>query len=116
MTIERKEDLVFKNLRINQNIRQCYINDEEVDLSKQEYNLLVFFIINPDYIFSVEELMDNVWTTDHPTRNAVLTSICKLRKVLRKGGMNNIIERRPGCGYFFKTHETKSKNSTNITD
>ena len=40
---------------------QVFINDAEVKLTKIEYNLLRFFIVNRGYVMSAEQIYGNVW-------------------------------------------------------
>lgn len=90
----------FKTLKIDQDQKTCFIDDEEVHLTKTEYNLLIFLLSKPDYIYSREEIIKNVWTTKVSER-AVDTNIKRLRNKLGKYKEN--IYTRLGFGYSFKT-------------
>lgn len=91
------ENLEFKTLVIDQDQKICKINDEEISLSKKEYELLVFFLNNPNKVFSREELLA-LWNEQATTR-AIDTMISRLRTKL--GDYGKYIVTRVGFGYSF---------------
>lgn len=91
------ENLEFKTLIIDQDQKICKIDDKEVSLSKKEYELLVFFLNNPNKVFSREELLA-LWDEQATTR-AIDTMISRLRTKLGDYGKN--IVTRVGFGYSF---------------
>lgn len=93
-------EIIFKDLKVNLDTKTCYISDEEINLTKTEYNLLVFFLNNKDKIFSRKEIMQNVWETEVSLR-AIDTTISRLRKKLDLEGRHIVTKR--GFGYGFKT-------------
>lgn len=97
-------DVVFHDLRIDLNQKICYLSDEEVSLTRTEYDLLLFFLRHPNRIYSREEIITQVWGDDVVVTNRTIdTNITRLRKKLGEYG-NNIITRQ-GFGYGFKeTH------------
>ena len=91
----------FQNLTVNLDEKTCFLEDEEVKLTKTEYNLLVFFLSNRNKIYSRKELMQYVWGPDIAvTGRAVDTTISRLRKKLKNIGRH--IVTRLGFGYGFK--------------
>lgn len=91
----------FKTLVVDLDKKECYINDEEVNLTKTEYNLLVFFLKNRDKIYTRREIMQSVWDSEVSLR-AVDTTVSRLRKKL--GEMGEHITTRLGFGYGFNTN------------
>lgn len=92
--------LSFKELRINQENKQCFIANTELFLTKKEYDLLIFLLSNPNHIYSKEELHQKLWNTTSAS-DVVGVLIYRLRKKLGKYG--KCILTRSGFGYSFKT-------------
>lgn len=90
--------ITFKNLSINLDTKLCFINNEEIDLTKAEYNLLVFFLLNQNKIFTRREIINQVWDRLTSFR-AVDTTVSRLRKKL--GVLGSYIKTRLGFGYGF---------------
>lgn len=88
----------FETLIIDLDKKECYLNNTEVNLTKTEYNLLVFFLEHKDKIYSRKEIMQAVWDSEVSLR-AVDTTISRLRKKLKEIGKH--ITTRSGFGYGF---------------
>lgn len=94
-------DIVFKDLRIDQNEKLCFLGDQELALTKTEFDLLQFFLSHRNRIYSREEIIQQVWAKDMVVTNrAIDTNIARLRKKIGEYG-NNIVTRL-GFGYGFK--------------
>ena len=93
-------DITFKTMRINRNEKVCYINGEEVPLSRKEFDLLLFFLTHRERIHSRDEIMNQVWGNVEVTNRAIDTNITRLRKKIAPYGEN--IVTRLGFGYGFK--------------
>jgi len=66
-------------------------NDQTVDLSPTEYNLLLILIQNPNRVMTKEKLLDLVWGLDFETStNVVDTYISYLRKKLHRADYEGI--------------------------
>lgn len=91
-------NLEYKDLVINQDNKLCTINGEEIALTKKEYELLVFFLENPDKVHSREELIA-LWNEPVSDRS-IDVMISRLRKKL--GSYGKCIVTRSGFGYSFK--------------
>lgn len=95
------EDITFRDIRIDQNEKTCYIADIEVPLTRTEYDLLAFFLTHPNRIYSRDEIIRNVWPDDVTvSKRAIDTNLTRLRKKL--GTYGNHIITRQGFGYGFK--------------
>lgn len=91
----------YKNLIINNDLKTCEINGEQIQLTKKEFDLIFLFLKNPDKIFSREEILDKVWEDDVLVIDRTIdVNINRLRKKLGEYG-NNIIT-KTGHGYGFK--------------
>ena len=94
-------DITFKSLRIDRNEKICYIDGEEVQLTRTEFDILLFFLTHRNRIYSREEIIEQVWGEDVVVTNRTIdTNITRLRKKL--GEFGNYIITRHGFGYGFK--------------
>ena len=88
--------ITFKNLTVDTDRKTCYIEEEEILLTKTEYNLLLFLLSNKNKILTRKELAKSVWDTPVSNR-AVDTTVSRLRKKLKGLGRN--LTTRIGFGY-----------------
>lgn len=52
---------MFREVRIDQNAKICYINGDEVPLTRTEFDLLLFFLTHRNRVYSREEIIKNVY-------------------------------------------------------
>lgn len=94
-------DITFKTMRLVRNEKTCYINGQEISLSRKEFDLLLFFLVNRERIHSREEIMHNVWGDVEVTDRAVDVNIARLRRKIQPYG--DYIVTRLGFGYGFRS-------------
>lgn len=96
-----ESDVVFKNLRIDRNDKEVYLDNEVVTLTRTEYDILLFFLTHRNRIYSRDEIIKSVWGDDVVvTGRTIDTNISRLRKKL--GDYDKYIVTRQGFGYGFK--------------
>ncbi|MCC8038801.1 MAG: response regulator transcription factor [Bacteroidales bacterium] len=94
-------DITYRSLRIDRNVKACYLGGEPVALTRTEFDILLFFLTHRNRIYSREEIIQNVWPGDVVITNRTIdTNITRLRKKLGEYGAN--IVTRLGFGYGFK--------------
>ncbi len=94
-------DVTYKELRINRNEKQGYLASKELNLTRTEYDILLFFLTHRNRIYSREELIEKIWDSNVVvTIRTIDTNIARLRKKIGEYG-NNIVTRL-GFGYGFK--------------
>ncbi len=92
----------YGNLVVDTVDRTCTIDDNPVQLTGKEFDLLVFFLDNRDKIFSRAEILNRVWETGvYVVDRTIDVNVGRLRKKLGRYG-NNIVTKQ-GQGYGFKT-------------
>ena len=99
----------YQTLRIDTNSKQCSIDRKIISLTKKEYELLVFLITNPDYVYSREEILERLWKNSVSLRT-VDTTVSRLRKKLGKYSEN--LQTRIGFGYSFRTENLLNEGRT----
>ncbi|WP_078393140.1 response regulator transcription factor [Shouchella patagoniensis] len=93
--------LVFAELRINRGARSVYESDQELVLTRREYELLLFLAENQNRAFSREQLFSHVWTdVSVSSLRTVDTHIKTLR--LKLGPAGRMIQTVWGVGYKFE--------------
>ncbi|VDG31717.1 DNA-binding response regulator [Lactobacillus sp.] [Lactiplantibacillus mudanjiangensis] len=75
-------------------------NDEDVQLTHREYDLLQFFLAHPDQVFTRDELLDQVWGADFlGQQNVVDVYVGYLRNKVDPDNDVPLIETVRGVGY-----------------
>lgn len=95
------EDVSYKGLRIDRNEKLGYLDGQELNLTRTEYDILLFFLTHRNRIYSRGELIEKIWDSNVVvTIRTIDTNIARLRKKIGEYG-NNIVTRL-GFGYGFK--------------
>lgn len=98
------EKASFEGLSVEFNSRNVYVEGSPVSLTPKEYELLVFFIHNPNRVFSRDQLLNSVWGYDFiGDDRTVDTHIKMLRESLQK--YRKFIVTVWGTGYKFEVHK-----------
>lgn len=100
---ERVDDGIvrYETLVVNTLDKSCYIDEEEVQLTRKEFDILVLLLSSRGTILSREQIMKRVWSEEVVVLDRTIdVNITRLRKKLGIYG-NNIIT-RTGYGYGFK--------------
>lgn len=81
------------------------LNGKDVPLLPKEFNLLEFFMRNPDRVFTAEAVMMRVWSTDAETStDAFRSTLKRLRQKLEAAGAEgSVVETVHGAGYRFNS-------------
>ena len=91
----------FETLVVNNRDKSCYIDNEEVQLTRKEFDILVLLLSSRGAILSREQIMKRVWSEEVVVLDRTIdVNITRLRKKL--GIYGNHIITRTGYGYGFK--------------
>ena len=98
---KRKAEITLGGLRLNTETHRLYVDGREVELKNKEYELLLFFLLHIDAVFSREALYERVWGMHAMGDNAtVAVHINRLReKIERDPSRPRYIETVWGAGY-----------------
>lgn len=89
------------NISLNLNTKTVYINDEEITLTKTEYNLFHYLLINKNIVLSREIILENVWGYEYFGDGKIIDMYIKsLRNKLDPN--SNYIKTIRGFGYSLK--------------
>ena len=98
---QNKEIIIYENIKLFLSNRTVLCNDEFIDLSKNEFELLYYFIINKGLLLTRGNILDNVWKENLDISDkAVDQCLKRLRKKLPILNENLISKR--GFGYILK--------------
>ena len=98
---QNKEVIIYENIKLFLSNKTVIYNDEFVDLSKNEFELLYYFIINKGLLLTRMNILDNVWKENLDISDkAVDQCLKRLRKKLPLLNENLISKR--GFGYILK--------------
>jgi two-component system phosphate regulon response regulator PhoB len=91
----------FETLAVNDRDKSCHIDDQEIQLTRKEFDILVLLLSNRGTILSREQIMKRVWSEEVVVLDRTIdVNITRLRKKL--GTYGNHIITRTGYGYGFK--------------
>jgi len=101
------QSLEWERLDMNPSTKEVTYNQEKLNLTPIEFDILEIFLNNPQQIFNVDTLIDRIWDTQTiPTHSTLRTHIKTLRKKLNLVGADkNFIETVHGVGYRLQTKE-----------
>jgi len=92
------------SLTMDRKARRVTRANEPVHLLPREFALLEFFMLNPEHVFSANEIMDNVWSEENESSpDTVRVHITKLRSKLAVDGEESPIKTVHRVGYKFST-------------
>ena len=98
---ESPEEIRVHDLRILVNSWKVYKGDREIKFPNREFELLKFFAMNPNIVFSKEQLFEEIWGYDYVGDSAtVMGHINRIRDKIEDDSKNpKILETVWGAGY-----------------
>lgn len=104
MNKENDSTKYFDGLKIDESAHLVYIDEEIVDLSPKEYELLVYMIENKGKALSREQILNKVWGYDYfGELRTVDTHINRLR--IKLNTQSKLIQTVRGLGYRFEVEK-----------
>lgn len=92
--------LEHRNAILNTGDSTLSYNEQKIDLTKNEYRILLTLMENKGKIVSREKLMERLWETDSfVDENTLTVNINRLRKKLDRAGLENFITTKVKQGY-----------------
>lgn len=92
------------DLKLDCDGRRLYINDKEINLTAKEFDLLELLVLNPNKVYSRENLLKLVWGADYP--GDVRTVDVHIRRLREKVEDNpsepKYVHTKWGVGYYYK--------------
>jgi DNA-binding response OmpR family regulator len=99
--VNNKSIIQFNGIDLDTVRKRLIINDERVELTKKEYEILRVLLENQGKVFSREDLLMRIWGQDVVvTERTVDVNITRLRTKL--GQYGPLLKNKTGYGYFFE--------------
>ena len=103
-SFDGKNTIMFDELQINLNEKQALVNGTALDLTKKEYELLLYFISNKNKVITKSAIAEHLWGDNMDLAGSydfIYTHIKNLRKKLLQHGSPDYIKSVYGMGYKF---------------
>ncbi len=95
------EVIEIGGIRLDKSAHEVYVDDNKLELSYKEFELLSFFVENKGIALSREKILNNVWNYDYyGDARTIDTHVKKLRN--KMGEKGNCIKTIWGMGYKFE--------------
>lgn len=88
-----KKVITYKNLLVAPALREVFINNEKIKLTRHEYDVLFFLLSNQDKSLTFKQVYNSAWSGVHDaySNDAVKGVIKRLRKKLSENSGNQIV-------------------------
>lgn len=100
---QKTDDFIYvEDIKIDTNARDIFRNDEELKLTKTEFEIFVLLATHRGQVFSIEQIYESIWGEEfyEASSNTVMVHIKKLRDKVDKGkGKQALIKTVWGVGY-----------------
>ncbi len=101
---EGQIDIVFEEIKIILEQKAVYIGEMEIRLTRKEYDLLLFFIMNKMRVLTRESIAEHLYGDDADTADSfdfLYSQVKNLRKKIEDAGGIDYIHTVYGIGYKF---------------
>jgi DNA-binding response OmpR family regulator len=98
--------IIFNEIEIDTDKMRVSINDQNLTLTRKEYELILYFVINKNKVLTKESIIEHLWG-DHSdmfdSLDFIYTHIKNLRKKMQDMGGADYLKSVYGIGYKFET-------------
>jgi len=100
--IQTDTRLSHGELLIDTALKAAYVKDNRMELTKKEYGILEYLMLNKDKVVSAEEIMEHLWDSSFDGfSNSLKVHINALKKKLAAClGEQEVIKNKRGLGYY----------------
>ena len=101
--VSAQEQLRFGELILDLTTRQVIRNNQVIDLTMKEFELLKYLMSNPQQVMTREEIIENVWGFDYRGEsNVIEVYIRYLRLKIESQNSKRLIQTVRGIGYVLR--------------
>ena len=100
--------ITFAEIRVETQERQVFVIDNPVDLTRKEYDLLLFLLTNRNRVLTRETIAEHLWGDDADQMDSfdfIYSHVKNLRKKLTDSGANDYLKAVYGVGYKLSMHK-----------
>lgn len=92
--------LYYKDIKLDILTAQILYNGRQMELSKNELHILMYFFCHPEQVVTREELMDSLWDSGNfIDDNTLSVNISRTRQKLKEINLGSLITTKRGLGY-----------------
>jgi DNA-binding response OmpR family regulator len=96
----RPDRLLYEDVELDRVSHRATRRGSRLDLTPKEFQLLEFFLLNPERVVRRTELLEKVWDLHFdPMSNVVDVHVGHLRRKLRRAGAGPLLHTKRGVGY-----------------
>lgn len=103
-TLKGIDHITFDDFNLDPLSKALFYGSHEISLTRKEYDLLIFFVLNKNRILSKAAIVEHLWG-DHFDQNdnfdTVYVHMMNLRKKLKKASGKEYVKTVYGMGYKF---------------
>jgi DNA-binding response OmpR family regulator len=96
--------MTFNEISINTESKSVSINGNDIILTKKEYDLLLFFLINKNRVLTKEAIAEHLWEDNIDLASNfdfIYTHLNNIRRKIKSAGGSDYIKTLYGMGYKF---------------
>ncbi|MFT3740768.1 MAG: response regulator transcription factor [Breznakibacter sp.] len=96
--------IIFGNITIEPDSREVFANGQKIDLTKSEYDILLFITSNPNRVLTRESIAEHIWGDNMDLADShdfIYSHIKNIRKKITSCGVTDPIKSVYGVGYKF---------------
>ena len=104
-SLKEQDPIQYKEIKVNNVVLDLHLSlvkyqDQEVEITRNEFRILYYFFTHPEKIITKEELLDYLWNEKYYLDDNILTvNINRLRKKLEELGLIDFIKTIRKKGY-----------------
>ncbi|WP_425390933.1 response regulator transcription factor [Ekhidna sp.] len=105
---EGKRSLTFNEIELNLENHEVTVNNQSLDLTRKEYELLHYFVVNQNRLLTKQAIAEHLWGDYMDTMDSfdfVYQHIKNLRKKIMAAGGRDYLKTVYGAGYKMKDEE-----------
>ncbi|WP_288372214.1 response regulator transcription factor [uncultured Algoriphagus sp.] len=102
--LDGSDQIIFNEINLDTKLLEAKVNQSVLDLTKKEYDLLLFFLTNKNRVIGKEAIAQHLWgdyTDDLANFDFVYQHVKNLRKKIEKANGKDYIKTVYGIGYKF---------------
>jgi two-component system, OmpR family, response regulator MprA len=99
----RRGTLIYGDIKLDQDSREAFQGGRKLELRNRAFELLAYFLSNPERVLRKSELLEQVWGYAFlGDSNVIEVTIGHLRQALQAGGEQRVIQTVRPVGYMLK--------------
>lgn len=107
--VQKSPVLICKNLKLDTSTKKVYWDNISIELTKKEYSILEYLLMNKNKVISAEDIIEHVWDSEFdPFSNVLRYHIHTLKKKLAQYSELDLIKTVRGQGYIIEENNDET--------